>query len=289
MRKLEDKIRSGVTLLDGATGTMLSRYLSPGELPDMLLLRDPSKVSELHRAYLDVGSEIIETDSFGSNAIRLGVDVGDPIVRRLNMKAAEVAVEAADSRAYVGGSIGPLGKIIEPLGEISYDEALRAFNEQALALVRGGVDLIVIETMTDLQEARIAIAAVKEVCNLPIFASMSFDESLRTMMGVKPADAARELHEAGAFVVGANCGVGSDVAFKVMEEMIEGSPGLRYFVQPNAGMPRLVDGRTVYEETPEQMAHYAKKFVSVNVTVIGACCGSTPEHIRAIKDAVYSA
>jgi 5-methyltetrahydrofolate--homocysteine methyltransferase len=288
MQGLEDKIRSGVTILDGATGTMLSRYLSPGELPEMLLLKDPSKVRELHRAYLDAGSEIIETDSIGSNAVRLDVEIGDHLVKRLNLKAAEVAIEAADGKAYVAGSIGPLGKIMEPIGEISRNDALRAYIEQVSALAGGGVDLIIIETMSDLQEVKVAITAVKEACDIPIFASMSFDESLHTMMGVRPADAARELHEAGAFVVGANCGVGSDIAFKVMKEMIEGSPGLIYFVQPNAGMPKLVDGRTVYEETPEYMAQYAKKFVDMGIRVIGACCGSTPEHIRVIKDAISS-
>jgi 5-methyltetrahydrofolate--homocysteine methyltransferase len=210
MQKLEDKIRSGVTVLDGAMGTMLLQYLSPGEIPEMLLLRDPSKVRELHKAYLDAGSEIIETDSFCSNAIRLDVEIGDPMVKRLNLKAAEVAIEAADGKAYVGGSIGPLGKIMEPFGEISRNNALKAYIEQASALASGGVNLIIIETMSDLQEAKVAITAVKEVCDLPIFASMSFDGSLHTMMGVKPANAARELHKAGAFVVGANCGVGSD-------------------------------------------------------------------------------
>ena len=289
MQRLEDKIRSGVTVLDGATGTMLSHYLSPGELPDLLLLKDPSRISELHKAYLDAGSDIIETDSFGSNAIRLGVKVGDPMVKKLNLKAAEVAVEAAGGTAYVAGSIGPLGKIVEPFGEISHDEALRTFMEQAGALASGGVDLMIIETMADLQEAKIAIAAVKEVCDLPIFSSMSFDESLHTMMGVRPADAAGELHEAGAFAVGANCGVGSDIAFEVMKEMTEGSPGLIYFVQPNAGMPKLFENRTVYEETPEYMADYAKKFVNLGVMIIGACCGSTPEHIRAIKGAISPA
>jgi len=288
MNDIKDKIKSGITILDGAMGSMLSQYLSPGELPEMLLIRDPSIVIELHEAYINAGSDIIETDSFSSNAVRLGVEIGNPLVKKLNLKAATVAKEAAKGMTYVAGSIGPLGKMIEPFGEVSIDEALRVFIEQASALAEGEVDLIIIETMSDLNEAKIAVRAVKEACDLPVFASLSFDESLRTTMGVKPEDAAKELSESGAFAVGANCGVGSDITYRVMKEMIEGSPGLIYFTQPNAGMPKLVNGKTVYGESPEYMAGYAKKFVDIGVNIVGACCGSKPEHIRAIKNILSS-
>jgi 5-methyltetrahydrofolate--homocysteine methyltransferase len=282
-------LQQRILVIDGAMGTMLQENgLQPGECPEMWNLTHPEIVSKIHSAYLEAGADIILTNTFGANGIKLKKfniqnqleDINQEAVK-LARKEVNIYCEKQSVEALVGGSIGPTGEILEPCGPLTNEEAYRGYQEQIIVLASSGVDLIVLETFYNLDEIKIALKAVKENSNLPVFASMSFDESLKTIYGISPEKAVEELFREGADGVGANCGSGPELLYQVVSKMraITDAPLL---VEPNAGIPYLENNKVIYPTTPQEMAEYAGKFVQLRVNIIGGCCGTTPEHIKAI-------
>ncbi|MCX7796430.1 MAG: homocysteine S-methyltransferase family protein [bacterium] len=281
-----EALKERILVCDGAMGTMLMRYgLISGGCSEEWNLSRPEVIEEIHRLYVEAGADCIETNTFGANRFRLSAHRLEDKVRELNIAGARIARRVAQDKVFVLGSIGPTGKILEPFGDLSFESAYEAFKEQAIALEEGGVDAIIIETMGDLQEARIALLACKENTKLPIICQMSFSENLRTTSGTPPEVSALVLWSLGADVVGANCSMGSEGLYKVLEKMI--NSGVSHIsIQPNAGMPIIEDGKLVYPETPEQLADFTIKYVELGAGIVGSCCGSTPEHTKAISNAV---
>lgn len=289
MSKIEDFLsQPRILVTDGATGTMLQRAgLPPGAPSELWVLENPNGIRDLHRGYLEAGSDAILTDTFGGTRIKLDNNrLGDKVVE-INRTAAQLAQEMAGAKALVFGDIGPTGKILEPLGPLTYAEAVKSFAEQAQALSEGGVDAIVVETMSDLNEAKAAIEGVRKVCDLFLVATMSFDTRGRTMMGVKPGLAARELLALGVNAIGANCGRTLEETLTAIKEMRQAVPEAMLWAKPNAGLPHMEGGDTVYDVTPEVMAEYALKFEAEGVRFFGGCCGSTPAHIQAAAKALH--
>jgi 5-methyltetrahydrofolate--homocysteine methyltransferase len=278
----------GPVICDGAMGTLLqaSGKLAAGGVPEELNLAHPDVVLDAHRAYIAAGSQIIETNSFGGSRIRLAKSgMGEKAVEA-NEAAASLARQAAGSTTLVAGSIGPLGEMLDPWGSISFTEARDAFAEQAGALAAGDVDLFIIETMFDLEEMRAAIEAVRSVSALPVVTTMTFDQGGRTMMGIRPETAANALLGMGADIIGTNCGRGPAETETALRAMVAACPEATFIAQPNAGVPRLVGGATEFDATPEDMARYAKSYISIGASIVGGCCGSTPTHIRAVAEAI---
>jgi methionine synthase I (cobalamin-dependent)/5,10-methylenetetrahydrofolate reductase len=275
-----------VYLFDGAMGTMLySKGVFINKCYDELNLRNPEIVLEVHRQYVRAGAEIIETNTYGANRVKLrGFGIEDEL-RDINLAAVEVARKAADDNVYVAGAMGPLGIRIEPYGPTSLDEARDYFREQAIALRDGGVDLFIIETVSNIAEIEQAIAAVRDVCSLPIVAQMTIGTDGRTIYGDTPRTIAQRLDAAGADVIGLNCSVGPDVMLDAIEE-ISSVTARKISCQPNAGLPRDVNGRQMYMASPDYMGKYAKRLIHKGVKFVGGCCGTTPEHIKVMADAV---
>lgn len=288
MQDLEAYLREGNLLIaDGATGTMLQAMgLPAGTAPELWNVERPDAIRAHHRAYLDAGSGVILTNTFGGSRLKLERTggLGQRVVE-LNRAAAVVAKEAADGQAYVAGDIGPTGELLAPYGTLRYEEALEVFAEQALALVEGGVDLLWVETMADLNEARAAVEGAKQVTDLPVFCSLSFGSSGRTMMGLTPTQAAETLWSMGLAAIGANCGEGIEPVVGALVEMRAVLPEAPLIAKPNAGLPRLEEGRTVFDLQPAEMATHVAHLVERGAQVIGGCCGSTPEHIAAMASA----
>jgi len=274
----------GVLVADGATGTMLQKAGLPVGAPSELwVLENPEGVKDLHRSYLEAGSDIVLTDTFGGSRPKLDKNgLGDQVVE-INRKAAQLAREVAGAQRLVLGDIGPTGLLMEPLGTLTHDEAVQCFAEQAGALVSGGVDGILIETMSDLNEATAAVEGARQVTDLPILVTLSFDTRGRTMMGVKPAKAAKVLSEMGVDVIGANCGRTLSETLDAIQEMRQAVPEAVLMAKPNAGLPHVDGSDSVYDVSPEIVAEYALKFSALGVKIMGTCCGSNPEHIRAIS------
>jgi 5-methyltetrahydrofolate--homocysteine methyltransferase len=287
-RSLMDSLTRGTVVFDGAMGTLLqaSGELAAGGVPEELNASHPDVVYGAHRAYIEAGSNVITTNSFGGSRIRLAKSgLGDRAVE-LNEAAARHARSAAGDNVLVAGSMGPLGEMVDPWGPISFTQARAAFAEQAQALVAGDIDCFVIETMFDLDEMRAAIEAVRSVSLLPVIATMTFDQGGRTMMGIRPDTAANALLGMGADVIGTNCGRGPAETEAAIRAMLAACPEAVFIAQPNAGVPRLEDGVATFDATPADMAHYAKIYVALGVRAVGGCCGSTPAHIKAIAEAV---
>ena len=279
----------GVLVADGATGTMLQAAgLPEGVALESWNLTHPEKILDLHRAYLEAGSQIILTNSFGGSRFRLGKKGLQDKVREVNRAAAALAKEAAGQAAFVAGSMGPTGELMKPLGTLSYIVAVEAFTEQAEALAEGGVDAILVETMSDLNEAKAAIEGAKRAADLPILCTMSFDTQRHTMMGVSPRRAAKELWPLGLVAIGGNCGRTLDDMEEVLRQMRAAVPEATLMAKPNAGLPRLVNGQAVYDVTPKVMAEYALRYAELGAKIIGGCCGNTPAHIKAMATALGS-
>jgi 5-methyltetrahydrofolate--homocysteine methyltransferase len=277
-----ERLAAGETILaDGAMGTMLQAAgLERGHAPEELNLTDPEKVLAVHRGYVNAGSEIILTNTFGGNRFRLEkYGLGD-MVYEICRRASEIAREAGD--VFVAGSIGPTGEFFAPVGKLTAEEAREAFAEQARGLADGGADLLVVETMSDLKEVEAAVQGARQTTDLPLVCTMTFQQRLHTVMGVTPSQAVAALTEWGIAAVGANCGTGPQEVEQVLAQMKETAPQAMLVAKPNAGVPRLVQGRTEFDATPQLMAEYAERFARLGVTIIGACCGSTPEHIAAM-------
>jgi len=274
---------------DGAMGTMLQSVgLVQGQAPEEWNVEQPDKVIAVHRTYIEAGSDAIQANSFGGNRIRLSLHGWGDRSEEVNRRAAEIARQAAGDDILVGGSVGPTGSVLEPYGDIPFDVAKQAFAEQVRALAAGGVDFFIIETMSDLEEVRAALEAVREHTDLPAVCTMTFDTHLHTMMGVSPQQAVKRLSELGADVIGANCGNGPDEIETVIRQMRDAMPEAVLAAQANAGIPRLEGDSTVYDASPQRMANYALRMKELGVKYIGACCGNTPAHIRAMAQALRS-
>lgn len=283
---LLDALNDRVLVCDGAMGTMLySKGVFINKSFDALNLQRPDLVAEVHTEYVQAGADILETNTFGANRVKLGTFGLVESLRAINVEGARIARRAAGEAAYVAGSVGPLGIRIEPWGKTGIDEAKEYFREQVQALLEGGVDLIILETFRDLNEIGAAIDAVRSLSDLPVIAQMTTEEDGNSLDGTPPERFAPELERHGATILGVNCAVGPAPMLETIERM-EAVTRLRLSAQPNAGKPRDVEGRNIYLCSPEYMATYARRFVQHNVRVVGGCCGTTPEHIRQIKAAV---
>lgn len=276
-------IKKQVLIFDGGMGTALQRQgLSEEEPPELWNAKRPDVIRLLHQEYFNAGAIAVTTNTFGGNRLKLAQFGLADRVYELNRKGAELAREAVGNGGYVVGSIGPTGSFIEPLGEISFDEMYEVFFKQAKALSEGGADSIILETMMDLGEIRAALIAAKDASNVPIIASMTYNQDNRTLTGTDPETAAVVLESLGADVIGVNCSGGSSQLFPIVKILCE-TTNLPVLVEPNAGMPELKNGRTSYKETPEAMAEFSVRFADIGVEMIGSCCGSTPEHTRGIS------
>lgn len=282
IKRLDKKI----LVFDGAMGTMLqSKGLNSDECPEIYNLFHKEVLLEIHSQYVDAGCDIIQTNTFGANKIKLSQYGLLNSVVEINQHAADIARKASKGRCLVAGDIGPVGKLLYPYGDLSFDQACEAFYEQAKALVDEGVDLINIETMSDLHEAKAAVIAVKAAGNLPIICTVTYEQNLRTLMGTDPQTAVTILEALGADVVGTNCGFGPDKMVEILKRSHEISE-MYLIAQPNAGLPRLVGNTAVYDLSPEGMAGFAEPLVKAGANIIGGCCGTTPAHIKELVSVV---
>jgi methionine synthase / methylenetetrahydrofolate reductase(NADPH) len=283
------RLRRGAILADGAMGTMLySKGVSYERCFEAVTLSDPALVEELHRAYLGAGAELIETNSFGANRIKLADYDLENRVREINLKAAKLARSAreiAGVECFVAGSVGPLGRPLAPIGRIGQAAADAAFREQIGALLEGGVDLILLETFPDLEELSLALRVAHELCDLPVVAQATFAEDALTASGATPEEVVRRLRDLGATVAGVNCSLGPQQMLEIVQRMIaEG--GVPISAMPNAGLPAMVGGRLIYRSTPPYMGEYALKYVQEGAVLVGGCCGTTPAHIAAMRESL---
>jgi homocysteine S-methyltransferase len=287
MRNSTDLVQDdGVFVFDGAIGTMLySKGIYINRSYDELNLTNPDLVEEVHREYVQSGADIIQTNTYGASAHKLQQYGLENKLFEINSAAARIAKKASGDRCFVAGSMGPLGLRIEPYGPTSFDEAKELFKAQANALLEGGVDLFILETFSDLSEINQAIRAIKEICDLPVIAQMTIQTDGNTNYGTTPEIFTSRLDEYGADVIGLNCGVGPAIVLTALEKM-RPVTNKKLCVQPNAGLPRDVQGRQFYMCSPEYMAKFAKRFIQAGAKFIGGCCGTTPAHIRLIADAV---
>ena len=288
MERLE---RGELLISDGATGTYLQNNgLEPGGCPEEFNASHPEVIKGMARAYFEAGSDVVLTNSFGGNRFMQKKYGYGSRVTEFNKLAAQHARSQTPQGHYVFGSIGPTGEFLDPLGEVSEAEMLDVFVEQVTALAEGGVDGVAIETMTSLAEATLAIKAARENTDLTVIATMTFDKGPRgffTMMGVTPGRAVRELREAGADIVGANCGNGIDDMVELAKEIKRVTNGYT-LINSNAGIPSILDAEIVYPESPEYMATRFAELAQMGISVIGGCCGTGPEHIHALANAINS-
>ncbi|HTP07378.1 MAG TPA: homocysteine S-methyltransferase family protein [Anaerolineae bacterium] len=290
-----DRLKAGEILVaDGATGTNLQAVgLPPGTSPEEWVLDQPDRIRALQRSFVEAGSDLILTCTFGGTRIRLKESPYADRAAELNRRAVELAREAAGDRTLIGGSMGPLGSLLKPFGPIEYAEAVAAYAEQAQALSTGGVDVLVIETHFSLEEAQAAAEGARQVSQLPLVVSFSYDRGVRTMMGVKPAQVVEKFKSLDVTAIGANCGTTLENLEKIVQEyataIAAAAPsGLFIWAKPNAGLPTVetATSRSVYGVTPEQMGEFAKRYVAIGARIVGGCCGSTPAHVKAIAQAV---
>jgi methionine synthase I (cobalamin-dependent)/5,10-methylenetetrahydrofolate reductase len=287
-----DLISNGVILADGAMGTMLHAHgIGFEKCFDELNLTRPSAVAEIHRAYIEAGAQLIITNTFGANRFKLakhGLEDHVVEINRASVDLAKRVVAASFKDVLVAGDVGPLGVRIAPFGRVQPEEARAAFAEQIKALAEAGADLIVIETFSDLYEIREAIKAAKESCNLPIVASVTFTRDDRTVLGDDPAKVARMLKDAGVDVIGVNCSGGPAQLLRILKQMCQAvpDPSAKFWVKPNAGWPEQVGGRIMYPADAEYFGEYALSFREVGASIVGGCCGTTPQHIAAMRKAL---
>lgn len=283
---LEKILQQRPVVTDGAWGTQIQRRgLEPGGSPDSWNLTHPSEVEQVARSYVEAGSRVILTNTFGASRTMLEGHGLEHMAREINRAGAAISRRAAGEKAFVFGSIGPSGRLLV-MEEISPGELSDVFAEQAEALAEGGAQGILVETMSDLAEAKLAIAAAKKT-GLAVIASMVYDsgkEYDRTMMGTTPEQAAQELAETGAEVIGANCGLGIEY-FSVVSERLRAATSLPLWIKPNAGLPEVIEGKVQYKTTPEQFAEHALSIRRIGADFIGGCCGTSPEFIRALVKA----
>ncbi len=291
MKNLLDKLNSGTILVaDGAMGTMLmERGLGIGEPPELFNLTRTQVLEEIAQLYLEAGADIIQTNTFGASPLKLSSYSLDERVEEINKNAVLAVRKVVEDHAYISGSCGPTGRFLKPYGDVESEKMYNAFEKQIDTLISAGVDVICIETMIDITEATLAIKAAKTISpSLPVMATMTFDHTPKgfyTVMGVSIEAAVSGLEQAGADIIGSNCGNGIENMIKIAQEYKRYS-SLPLIIQSNAGIPAIKGNKAVYPETPEFMAEKAKELIRIGVAIIGGCCGTTPEHIRAIRRVV---
>jgi len=291
MRALLDRIKEHEVLVgDGAMGTMLfSKGLKTGECPERMNLDLPEVLEEIAKLYLEAGADIIQTNTFGGSPLKLSQYSLDAKTEEINVNAVSAVRKVVGERAYVSASCGPCGRLLKPYGDVNPEEVSAGFERQLRAVVAAGVDMICVETMTDLTEATLAIKAAKSVSpTIPVCATMTFDPTPNgffTIMGVSIKQASKGLAEAGADIIGSNCGNGIENMIKIAVEFRKHTP-LPLIIQSNAGLPEMKGGVPVYPETPQFMAEQSRKLLDCGVNIIGGCCGTTPAHIAAIRKMV---
>jgi 5-methyltetrahydrofolate--homocysteine methyltransferase len=283
MKDFLDRLRGHIVIFDGAMGTMLqAEGLSLGECAELWNIEHPEIVQRIHLAYFKAGAEVVQTNTFGANRAKLASYGLETKTHDLNCRGAQLAKEVAPSNCLVAGSISPTGRFLEPLGDLSFFQLVKIYEEQIEGLAEGGADLLCIETMLDPEEAAAAIQAARSVCKLPVVATMTFNldrVGFRTIMGTSPEAAIRRLEEAGADVLGSNCGNGVKEMVLLMKEM-RGLTSWPLLAQPNAGLPQLREGKATYSQSPEDFAAEIPELLKAGVNGIGGCCGTTPEHIH---------
>lgn len=291
MTDLLSRLRAGdVLVADGAMGTLLfEQGLRPGECPESLNLADPVRLERVARLYMDAGADLVQTNTFGGSPLSLARYGLDGQTDAINAAAVAAVRRVVGTRAYVSGSCGPSGRILLPYGDTAPEDVYASFERQVRSLIEAGVDVLCIETMTDLREAQLAVKAARAVSpSIPLMATMTFDATPRgffTIMGTDIQTAAAGLAEAGANIVGSNCGNGSEHMVAVAHEF-RLRTDLPLLIQANAGLPQVVGGQLVYAETPAFMARHATVLIGLGVSIVGGCCGTTPEHTRAMREAV---
>lgn len=290
MGKILDLIQAGKILVsDGAWGTFLQQKgMQPGECPEEWNLSHSDEVFDIAKSYIEAGADMIETNSFGGTVFKVEkYGLGDKVFE-LNKAAAEISRKAAGNK-FVIGSVGPTGKILM-MGDVTEEEMYNAFAEQVKGLEAGGVDAIMIETMTDLDEARIAVQAARENTKCEVFCTMTFEKTVqgeyRSMMGVSPTEMVKTLVDAGAQVIGANCGNGIAGMVDIVKEIRKADADIPVLVHANAGMPHYHDGQTIFPESPDEMAALIPEIIAAGANVVGGCCGTTPGHICRVREAV---
>jgi len=286
-----ERIQSGETLVaDGATGTNLQKAgLKAGMPPEVWVMEQPEKILALEKDFVEAGSDIILTCTFGGTRLRLKDSPYADRVAEVNQRAVEIARQAAQARpgVLVAGSMGPVGGLLKPYGPLTPEEVKAAYLEQAEALTEAGMDLLVSETQFSLEEAKIALEAARQAGDLPVVVSFSYDRGTRTMMGVKPSQVVQTFQPLGVTVIGANCGTTLENMEAIVKEYAAIAPGLVIWAKPNAELPVLGDdGAATYNVTPQQMGEYAVRYVQAGARIVGGCCGSTPAHVAAIARAV---
>jgi len=290
MGKITDRLKQGEILVsDGAWGTFLhSKGLKPGQCPELWNIEHSEEVFDIAKSYTDAGADMVETNSFGGSSFKLAHYGLSSRASEFNEAAAAISRKAAGDKLVLG-SVGPTGKILM-MGELTPEEMYESFKEQVIALEKGGVDAIIVETMTDLEEAVLAVKAAKENTSREVICTMTFQQTpegeFRSMMGVSPTEMVAGLIPEGVDIIGANCGNGIEGMIQIVREIRACNPDIPVLVHANAGMPVFRDGVTLFPETPEQTAGFVKAIIDAGVNIIGGCCGTTPEHIRQITKAV---
>src|SRR6059036_2457046 len=284
------RLAAGALLCDGAMGTMLyARGVSLDACFDVLNLNNPRLVQAIHAEYVAAGADLIETNTFGANRFKLAVHGLEDQVREVNRRGVRLARDVRESTGrdvLILGSVGPLGKYLAPLGSVTAEDARAAFREQAEGLLEGGVDACIVETFSDLAEIALAIEAIRSVTDLPIVAQMAFTDEGVTFTGRSPAEVGRTVRALGVQALGANCSVGSSTLYGVLEQMVPAAGSLPLAIQPNAGLPSRVGERLIYLSSPAYMAEYAARMVEAGARIVGGCCGTTPQHIAAMREAL---
>lgn len=283
-----DDIKQKILVFDGSMGRMLHENgLGVGTCPEEWNLTHPDIIKAIYKGYIDAGADVIQTNTFQSNSIKLEEYGLKNSLHDINYQSAKLAKEAAEGKCYIAASIGPLGKLLEPFGDLTFDKAYNTFKEQVEAVTAGGADIISFETFTDISELRIALLAAKENCNLPVICSVSYEQNGRTLMGTEPEVCAVILHSMGADLIGTNCSFGPEYMLKIAESY--GKTGLPFSIKPNAGLPEIIDGKQVFKETPEGFVKLLPEFIKNGARLLGGCCGTTPNYIAEVSKLVRAA
>lgn len=280
-----DDIKNKIMVFDGSMGRMLHKNgLGVGVCPEEWNITHPEIIKSIYQEYVDSGSDVIQTNTFQSNLMKLYEYGLEEKHYEINYQSAKLAKEVAIGKCYVAASIGPLGKLLEPFGELTFEQAYDTFKEQVIAVADGGADIISFETFTDVSELRIALLAAKENCSLPVICSLSYEQNCRTLMGSEPHTCAVILNAMGADLIGTNCSFGAEYMLKIAEAYCK--IGLPFSIKPNAGLPEIVDGKQVFKETAQSFAKFVPDFLKNGAILLGGCCGTTPEYISEVAKVV---